>query len=468
MNTAISEKWILACLALSTLLASLGMSIANVALPTLSEEFAVPIQTVQWVVVAYLLAVTAMIVNAGKLGDIFGRKNVLLWGIGLFTLASLFCGLSTSFWMLLISRGVQGAGAAVQIALTMAYVQEVVAKEKIGMAMGLLGTMSALGTMLSPTLGGLIISSVGWHSIFFVFIPLGVIDFILAMRVLPNTKATAKPTLSQLDLIGTFLLTTTLLCYALAVTLGKGNFHWQNLGLVSIALIGFALFLFTEKKVNHPLLDLRMFKNKKLRSGLLVNAIVSTVMMSTLIVGPFYLTYALGFQENVVGLILSIGPLVSSISGVSAGRLVDKLGSSTAIILGLLIMVAATFSLALLPIFWGLQGYIVAIVFLTPGYQLFLAANNTDVMSDANQSTRGVISGILNLSRNLGFITGATIIGAIFALAAGTQDIATAQAETVIHAMKATYLIAGVLVFVAFIFAVVNHLNSNSKSIKKQ
>ena len=450
-------KWTLVCLSFTTLLPSLGMSIANVALPTIAREFSMPIQTVQWVVLAYLLAITAIIVSAGKLGDILGRRNVLLFGVALFTFASLICGISSSFWLLLISRGLQGMGAAVLIALTMAYVREAVPAEKTGMAMGLLGTMSAIGTMLGPTLGGVLIVALGWHSIFFIFVPLGAVDFILVKRILPNVEATAKLRMSQFDLVGTLFLTIALGSYALAVTLGKGKFQIQNIGLIIIAFIGLGLFIITEKKVKNPLIDLHMFRNSKLSISLIMNAVVATVMMSTLIIGPFYLTYALGFNEAMVGLILSVGPLTSSISGVLAGRIVDKLGSLKAVVIGLSIMVVATFSLALLPALFNLKGYILSIVMLTPGYQLFLAATNTSVMFDADQEKRGVISGILNLSRNMGLITGASVIGAVFALAIGSHDITTTQPNSVINAMRTTYLLVGILVFISLILALINH-----------
>ena len=130
-------------------------------------------------------------------------------------------------------------------------------------------------------------------------------------------------------------------------------------------------------------------------------------------------------------------------------------------------MVVATFSLALLPTFFQLKGYILALVLLTPGYQLFLAANNTRVMVDAEQEKRGVVSGILNLSRNLGLITGASVMGAVFALAIGHQEVAMAQPVSVANAMKVTYLLAGALVFVSFIFAVVNNLLHRKNTVEE-
>ncbi|MEU2630025.1 MFS transporter, partial [Kitasatospora sp. NPDC007106] len=151
-----SARWALAALSLSMLLPSLGISIANVALPTLSVAFSAPFAAVQWVVLAFLLATTTTIVGAGRLGDLVGRRRLLLGGIVLFTVASLLCGAAPTLWLLIAARAAQGLGAAVMMALTMAFVGGTVPKERTGRAMGLLGTMSAVGTALGPSLGGLL------------------------------------------------------------------------------------------------------------------------------------------------------------------------------------------------------------------------------------------------------------------------------------------------------------------------
>ncbi len=159
-----SVRWALAGLSLSMLLSSLGTSIANVGLPTLAQAFAASFQEVQWVVLAYLLAITALIVSVGRLGDITGRRRLLLAGIILFTAASVLCGVAPTLWLLIAARAAQGLGAAIMMALTIAFVGETVPKEKTGSAMGLLGTMSAIGTALGPSLGGVLIAGFGWRS----------------------------------------------------------------------------------------------------------------------------------------------------------------------------------------------------------------------------------------------------------------------------------------------------------------
>jgi len=147
---------------------SLDTSIANVGLPALAQSFHASFQHVQWIVLAYLLAITTLIVSAGRLGDIVGRRRLLIAGIGLFTIASLLCGAAPTLSLLIAARAAQGLGAAVMMALTVAIAGETVPKTKTGSAMGLLGTMSAIGTTLGPSLGGLLIAGFGWPSIFLI------------------------------------------------------------------------------------------------------------------------------------------------------------------------------------------------------------------------------------------------------------------------------------------------------------
>ncbi|MBM3540125.1 MAG: MFS transporter, partial [Alphaproteobacteria bacterium] len=208
-----STRWALAGLSLSVLLSSLGISAANVALPTLAETFDASFQEVQWVVLAYLLSVTTLIVSAGRLGEIAGRRRLLLVGIALFTAASVLCAGAPTLILLIAARAAQGLGASIMMALTLAFVGETVSKEKTGRAMGLLGTMSAIGTALGPSLGGVLIAGAGWQAIFLVNVPLGVLAFLLAYRTLPADRLAAKTDRGSLDTLGTMLLAATLAAY---------------------------------------------------------------------------------------------------------------------------------------------------------------------------------------------------------------------------------------------------------------
>jgi predicted MFS family arabinose efflux permease len=262
---------------------------------------------------------------------------------------------------------------------------------RIGRAMGLLGTVSALGTALGPSLGGLLIPITGWRGIFWIQVPLAGVALVLAIAVLPakaaRRGARPPPLLSALES-----------------------------GLVP---------------------------------NLLVNLLVAAVMMTTLVVGPFYLGAGLGLGEALVGFVMAIGPAISILGGVPAGRLVDDAGPGRGLALGLGLLVAGTLLMALLPAVTGVAGYVLAIIVLTPGYQLFQAANNTAALADIAETRRGTVAGLLGLSRNAGLIAGASVMGAVFALGVGTDDFAGAAPSAIAEGMRLTFLLAGGMMVVA-------------------
>lgn len=441
------EAGALTALSLTVLLPSLGTSIANVALPTLGDVFEASFQQVQWVVLAYLLALTTVIVSVGRLGDIVGRKRLLLMGIVLFTAGAGLSGLAPVLWVLVLARAIQGVGAAVMITLSMAMAHDAVPSGKAGSAMGLIGAMSATGTALGPPLGGVLIAVAGWRPIFLIAVPLGALAFALARR-LPDSRVTAEQERPGFDKLGTLLLAAVLAAFALAATLGRGSFGALNLALLAAAAIAVAMLVVSQARSSAPLIPLEIVRRPGLGTGLAASLLVSTVLMTTMIVGPFYLSGALGFSPVAVGLVLTIGPVVVALSGVPAGRAADRFGARPTAIAGLVEILAGCMLLSLLPADLGLVGYIPAVATLTLGYALFQTANNLAVMAVAAPDQRGVVSGMLNLSRNLGLICGASLMGAVFARASAAR-IEDAPADASAAAMRATFVLAGCLILLA-------------------
>lgn len=447
-----SVRGALASLALAMLLSSLGTSIANVGLPSLAQAFSAPFAQVQWVVIAYLLVITTLIVSVGRLGDLVGRRRLLLGGIALFTLASALCGLAPGLGLLIAARALQGLGAAVMMALTLAFVGETVAKGKTGSAMGLLGTLSAIGTAIGPALGGLLIGGFGWRSIFLISVPLGLLAWLLAQRYLPEDRQ-VQNTREGFDPLGTLLLAVTLAAYALAMTLGRGHFGLPNIALLLAACLGLGLFLKVEARVATPLVRLAQLRDGRLSGSLAMSLLVATVMMTTLVVGPFYLSQTLRLTPVGIGWVLSVGPLVAALSGVPAGRSVDRFGAPGMTLAGLLGMALGSFALSVVPERFGVGGYLVPMVGVTLGYAVFQTANNTAVMLEVQPDQRGVVSGLLNLSRNLGLVTGASALGAVFALASRAVDIGTAHPQAIASGLRTTFLVALGLIVVACLIA---------------
>lgn len=416
MQPAPSQRWRLFALSLAMLLPSLGTSIANVALPTLAASFEAPFHDVQWVVIAYLIAVTALVVAAGRLGDLFGRRRLLLAGIAVFALASAAGALAGSLWLLVAARAVQGAGAAVMMALTVAAVGDVVPKEATGRAIGLLGTVSAVGTALGPSLGGALVAAFGWPSVFVFMALAGAVALVIGVPLFPRDAARG-PRRLQLDPAGTLLLVLSLGAYALATTLDAAP------GVVALlataAALGLAAFVAVELHVESPLIKLPLLRDRTLGAGLAALAIVSAIVMATLVVGPFYLADVQGLSAVDVGLVMSVGPGVSALTGVPAGRMVDRLGPQTVALAGLAGVVAGSLLMIALPGVFGVAGYVASLATITAGYALFQAAGNTAVMNGAAAERRGLVSALLALARNLGLVTGASLMGALFALGAG-------------------------------------------------
>ncbi|WP_433735907.1 MFS transporter [Pseudomonas putida] len=443
-----SVRWALASLSLSMLLSALGTSIANVALPTLAQVFDASFAQVQWIVLAYLLAITTLIVSVGRLGDLMGRRRLLLAGIAMFTLASGLCGLAPTLDLLIGARALQGLGAAIMMALTLAFVGETVAKEKTGSAMGVLGTMSAIGTAMGPALGGALIAGFGWRGIFLITVPLGLLTLVLSYRCLPADQHKPAPLRSAFDPLGTLLLALTLASYALALTLGHGHFGPLNFALLLVACIGTGVFVWVERRVAAPLIRLTMLRDRQLSGCLIMSLLVTTVIMTTLVVGPFYLSQALGLNAVEVGLALSVGPLVAALGGVPAGRIVDRFGARTTTVAGLIALALGCLLLSVLPSTLGIAGYLAPLVVITLGYAVFQTANNTAVMADVLPAQKGVVSGLLNLSRNLGLMTGASAMGAVFAFVSTTMKLGAGTG------MRVTFTVALGLIGIACLIAI--------------
>lgn len=371
-------------LALSMLLAALGTSIANIALPALAEAFSAPFTQVQAVMVGYLVALTVAVLIAGRLGDRWGLKPALIGGLILFAVASVLCSLTSGLWWLVAARALQGIGAAFLMTLAMALMRQTTPQERMGRAMGLLGMTSALGTALGPTLGGLLLAELGWRSIFWVLCPLACIALMLILVALPTEpgKRTVKPP-----------------------------------GLWSAL-------------------------DRHLAPGLIVNVLVAGIVMTTLVVGPFYLGTGLGLDARTVGLVMATGPGIAIFCGIPSGRLVDAWGSRRVLSLGLFLLTTGAIMLAFVPNAIGAVGYVLSVMVLTPGYQLFQTANNTGVLSDVPKERQGTVSGLLNLSRNIGLIAGASVMGALFSFGAGTEDIAHATVSAIEAGMRLTFLVA--------------------------
>ncbi len=453
MSTPRPARWALASLSLSMLLPSLATSLAYVALPTVAAEFDVPFRETQWVVLAYLTAIPALTVSAGRMGDVVGRRRLLLAGIATFTAASVLCGVSPTLWLLVAARAAQGAGAAVMLALSVALVADTVPPAQTGRTMGLLGTMSAAGTTLGPALGGLAIAGLGWRVLFLAIVPLSSWTAYLTSRYLPTDRPLPTRALSPATLVSTLLLTLALGGGAAALSARPSGEGAVLLGLPLTAAIALGAFAVVEARAASPLIRWSMFRRATFTAGLAMNALVAAIMMATLVVGPFYLSGALELSPTRAGLAMSVGPLVAALAGVPSGWLVDRRGPSLGAIAGIAAMAAGSLALSMLPLALGTIGYLVPIACMTAGYALFQAANNTDVTGSSGPDERGAVAGLLTLSRNVGLVTGASVMGAVFAHGSGGGDLTTTPPATVAAGVRLAFASASTLALAALAIA---------------
>ena len=443
----------LTALAGATLLSSLGISIATIALPTLARAFPVSLVELQWVILAYILAMTVTIVTAGRLGDLYGHRRVLLGGLVLFTAASLVCAISPNLPLLIAARALQGIGGAILVALPMSIARDAVPEERMGAVMGLLGTVSAAGTALGPSVGGVVMANLGWQVAFGLLAAGSGAVLVLAFRTLPATERPVTGRAPSMDWPGTLLLVLALGLFSLAATGARIAVPGGNGMLLLPAGLALAIFLRMQMRSSSPLIPVSLIRNRCIATGLGMNLLLGTVMMSTLVVGSFFLSFALGLDATLTGLVMAVGPVTAAMAGAPAGRLADRLGARRALLLGLAEAFLGFVCLAVLPRWFGVAGYIGALIVLTPGFQLFLAANNVAVMMAASKAERGVLSGLLGLSRNLGLLTGASVMATIFTALVGTEQIALAPASVIGNAFTASFLISAALTGVAMLLS---------------
>lgn len=408
MKTQVNEKLVIATLSMSVLLASLGTSMANIALPVIATDFGISFSAARWIVLSYLLSTTFFSLTAGQLGDRRGRSTILLSGTVLYIFGTLVSGLSSSFELLIFARAVQGIGAASLMTLPMAIVTVFADKERTGRVIGFLATMSAIGTFSGPTLGGFFLSYFGWRSAFYVMTILGLVSFLLLLTIGPKEQPSVSKKSEHQTLFKTF------------------------------------------KFIN---------SNRLLRDQILLNFIVSVVMMTTLITGPFYLTHGLLLTSENMGLVMSVGPMTSVIFGFISGNLVDRVGSMLVIKVGLFQLLIGALTFTILPSLLGASGFAISAVLLSIGYQLFLSANSSHVMNSIPADQRGLASGSLSLSRNLGLIAGAYFMGGIFNLCINNTNSSTTSSEAVSESLQITFYIAAVLI----IFSIFSHLKNQKR-----
>src|SRR5476651_867657 len=405
------------------IIVQLDVTTDNVALPKMGLELGAGVSTLQWVVDAYTLGFAAFLLSAGVMGEKFGSKRVFLTGFGLFTLASVACAVAPSVMALNMARAVQGVGAALLLPSSLAILNFTYANDKkmLAKAIGWWTAAGGVSIAAGPVIGGLLLSTAGWRSIFWVNVPICVAGFALTYYVVP--RIASKPTARHFDLAGQLLSVLALLGFIGAVieTHALGFSSMVVRGGFVLAFVAGAAFLMVESRVRAPMLPLTLFHSMRFSGAVMFGVLANFTYYGVIFVLSFYLQKVRGYTVIETG--LTFLPLTGTafFSNIAVGRLSARTGLRALMVGGGLIGCSGY---ALLGIF-GISDHATFLDML-PGLALVpmgmgfaVPAMTTSILSSVERHQAGTASAVLNTARQVGGATGVAIFGAIVAGGSG-------------------------------------------------
>ena len=456
INPNSSDRWkILAVVLIAPFMGSLDGSIVNVALPTIARQLGVGLDGSQWVVSSYLIVISAFILVFGKIADILGRMRVFRWGFLVFGSGSLLCALSRSLPLLIAARSFQAIGAAMYMSSNQAIIATTFPPQERGRALGLLGSTVAIGTMVGPPLGGIMVEFFDWPSLFLINIPISVFAFIAGGILLPREEK--KGSLAGFDLSGTvfFGLFIFGLFYALLRGQERGWTSPSILGSFAGAAIFGLLFIRRERRAADPMIDLSIFRSGLFSLSVFCVLLVFVATFCVNIVQPFYLQDLLGLSPATAGLILLASPLASGFVAPLSGSLSDRIGPEALTVAGLLIEFAALVLMSFLGS--GSSPLLAAACLALFGFGggVFNSPNTKIIMSQSPPDKLGIAGSINSLARNMGMVSGiafaVSILYGAMSLRLGhkVSGFVPDHPEAFISGMRAVFIAAACLVLAA-------------------
>jgi len=419
MTIADNRRWLaLYVLTLGSLMIVLDVTIVNVALPSIRADLGFSETSLAWVVNAYLLTYGGFLLLGGRLGDLFGHRRLFLIGIALFTVASLACGLSTTQWMLIGARTVQGLGgavaSAVSLSLMMTLFTEPADRAK---AMGIFGFVAAGGGSIGVLLGGVLTDLISWHWIFLVNVPIGALFILLSQRLLPGQRGQAMS--GRLDVAGAVTVTAALIIAVYAIVNGNQN-GWTSattLGLLATSVVVLALFIVIESRVRSPLVPLGLFKHRNITVSNIVGVLWAAAMFAWFFLSALYLQLVLGYSPLEVGLsFLPANLIMGAFSIGLSAKLVMRFGFRKPLATGLLLAAAGLLLFVRAPVDGNFLVDVLPSMILL-GFGAGIAFNPVllAAMSDVEPSESGLASGLVNTSFMMGGALGLAVLASIAA-----------------------------------------------------
>jgi EmrB/QacA subfamily drug resistance transporter len=432
-----ADKWtVMGIMSIGLFMATLDTSIVNISLPKISLSFQVPLSgMVEWVIIAYLLVISGLLLTLGRLLDMVGQK--LLWVLGLliFTSSSALCGAAPTLLLLVIFRALQAVGGAMIMAISPVMITRAFPFEERGRALGILGLVVAAGTSAGPTVGGIITHAFSWRWIFYINVPIGIIGIGATLRLLREPMR-AKWDRSQFDPVGAVLLSAGVNCLMLALSFGQ-EAGWRSgaiIGLFMAAVVLLAVFVIHERHVAQPVVDFSLFRNRLFSAAITSSFLCFLSLFAVMFLMPFYLEELLALPVHLAGLLMTAVPLTIAVVAPLSGWLSDRLGSrllSSAgmaiVCLGLWFLSRLTSQVSIFDIVWPL-------VVTGFGQALFQPPNNNAILSSVPPHRLGIASGFLSTVRVLGQSSSVALSGAIFTSLGGAEAGAALSQNLGLHA----------------------------------
>ena len=438
---------------------TLDSGAVNVALPTIAAEFAAPLVTVQWVVLGYLVCITALLLPAGRLADLVGRRRVFLIGLALFASSSALCGLAPSLGLLVAARVVQGIAAALLQANIDPLVVTAFPTNERGRALGMIGTVVSIGLLTGPALGGAVTQALGWRWIFGMTVPLGLATTLLGRRLLPRTPTQPG---QRPDPIGAALLIVTVVCLVLGLNRGPlvGWTAASAGGLLVVAGVAGGAFLLVQRRVEHPTVQLALFRSRGVTAAVGASWLSFLSQANLRLLLPFLLQQLLGRPAGQAGFIQAAQPATVMFLSPLTGWLSDRLGSRWLASSGMALQVIGMLALTTVSVDTAVWQVVAVLVLLGFGTGLFNAPNSNALYKAAPREHYGLLGGLRALSRNLGWVLGQGAAGALWTAAvvgAGGGVVAAAASPAAMTAgFRATFFLAAGLALIGlFLSAVV-------------
>ncbi|MEK6198456.1 MAG: MFS transporter [Desulfobacterales bacterium] len=411
-----TQNWLIFFMvAIGIFMATLDGSIVNIALPSIMADLRVPLATIQWVTMIYLLTVTSLLLSFGRLSDIQGRRMVYSLGLCLFSFGSFFCGIAPSAHWLIGARFFQGLGAAMTMACTPALIVDTFPETERGRAIGMMGAVVASGLTAGPVLGGLLIHYFSWRSIFYINVPIGLLTAAGVFFLLKGSKAdiTRQETF---DWPGAVLLAILLGSLLMGITHAYdwGYFSLPTLSLIAISILAATCLIYVETRVKHPILSRSLFAIRLFSMPIIAAVILFVCLFALVFLMPFYLIHPGGYPVNVVGGIMACIFISLFVVSPFSGALYDRIGSRLLCTLAMAIISCSLFSLSTIPANASFFSIIWRLSLAGIGTALFLPPNSAAAFSAVSPESRGVASATVAAARNLGMVLGVAIAGAIF------------------------------------------------------